>query len=153
MKDSATLELTEGQQLALDQLHRIVQASHGAVAATHVAATANRPGYVEARISVGCANLPRTGGGLRLRSVEAVTLLIPPDFPFRAPSVRTRHTRFAGAPHVNWGRHLCLYRSTATEWDPADGMYGFVNRLLDWFEAAAAGELDRPGDPLPPRTP
>lgn len=35
MKDSATLELTEGQQLALDQLHRIVQASHGAVAATH----------------------------------------------------------------------------------------------------------------------
>ncbi|SDP80589.1 E2 family protein A [Streptomyces sp. cf386] len=153
MKDSTTLELTEGQQLALDQLHRIVQASHGAVAATHVAATANRPGYVEARISVGCANLPRTEGGLRLRSVEAVTLLIPPDFPFRAPSVRTRHTRFAGAPHVNWGRHLCLYRSTATEWDPADGMYGFVNRLLDWFEAAAAGELDRPGDPLHPRTP
>ncbi|MGA5285458.1 ThiF family adenylyltransferase [Streptomyces griseoincarnatus] len=150
MKDSTTLQLTEGQQLALDQLHRIIQASQGAVAATHVAAVADRPGYVEARISVGCANLSRTEGGLRLRSVEAVTLLIPPDFPFRAPSVRTRHTRFAGAPHVNWGRHLCLYRSTATEWDPADGMYGFINRLLDWFEAAAAGELDRPGDPLHP---
>ncbi|MFE2467645.1 hypothetical protein, partial [Streptomyces mirabilis] len=31
MKDSTTLELTEGQQLALDQLHRIVQASQGSV--------------------------------------------------------------------------------------------------------------------------
>ncbi|MGV9853011.1 hypothetical protein ACWDWU_30195 [Streptomyces sp. NPDC003442] len=40
-------------------------------------------------------------------------MLIPPDFPFAAPSVRTRHSRFTGAPHVNWGRHLCLYRSTA----------------------------------------
>ncbi|MGP3637665.1 ThiF family adenylyltransferase [Streptomyces sp. 24-1644] len=148
MKDSATLELTEGQQLALDQLHRIVQASQGSVAATHVAATAD--GYVEARVSVGCANLPRTQDGLRLRSVEAITLRIPPNFPFTAPSVHTRHARFAGAPHVNWGRHLCLYRSTATEWDPADGMYGFITRLLDWFEAAAAGQLDRPGEPLHP---
>ncbi|MER7900983.1 ThiF family adenylyltransferase [Streptomyces sp. NPDC096046] len=148
MKDSTTLELTEGQQLALDQLHRIVQASRGSVAATHVAATVD--GYVEARVSVGCANLPPTQDGLRLRSVEAVTLRIPPNFPFTAPSVQTRHTRFAGAPHVNWGRHLCLYRSTATEWDPADGMYGFITRLLDWFEAAAAGQLDRPGEPLHP---
>ncbi|MER6677767.1 ThiF family adenylyltransferase [Streptomyces sp. NPDC000983] len=150
MKDRTTPELAEGQQLALDQLHRIAQASQGSVAVTHVAAFAGRPGSVEARISVGCANLPRTHGGLRLRSVEAVTLLISPDFPITAPTVQTRHTRFASAPHVNWGRHLCLYRSTATEWDPADGMYGFINRLLDWFEAAAAGELDRPGDPLHP---
>ncbi|MFJ8053695.1 ThiF family adenylyltransferase [Streptomyces luteogriseus] len=150
MKDSTTLELTEGQQLAFDQLRRIVQASQGSMAATHVTASTIRSGYVEARINISCANLPRTQGGLRLRSVEAVTLLIPPRFPFTAPSVRTRHTRFAGAPHVNWGRHLCLYRSTATEWDPADGMYGFINRLLDWFEAAAAGELDRPGEPLHP---
>ncbi|MFJ1610224.1 ThiF family adenylyltransferase [Streptomyces sp. NPDC088253] len=148
MKDSSTLDLTEGQQLALDQLHRIAQASGGTVSATHVAVTADE--YAEVRVSVGCANLPRTEDGLRLRSVEAVTLLIPPNFPFAAPSVRTRHTRFAGAPHVNWTRHLCLYRSTATEWDPADGMYGFITRLLDWFEAAAAGELDRPGDPLHP---
>ncbi|MFF4978277.1 ThiF family adenylyltransferase [Streptomyces sp. NPDC001083] len=142
------MDLTAGQRLALDQLYRIVQASHGAVEATHVAAAAD--GYVEARVSVGCANLPRTEDGLRLRSVEAVTLLIPANFPFTAPSVHTRHTRFAGAPHINWGRHLCLYRSTATEWDPADGMYGFITRLLDWFEAAAAGELDRPGEPLHP---
>ncbi|MFF3359776.1 ThiF family adenylyltransferase [Streptomyces sp. NPDC002917] len=150
MKDSTTLELTEGQQLALDQLRRIVQASTGSMAATHVTASTIRSGYLEARISISCANLPRTQSGLRLRSVEAVTLLIPPRFPFTTPSVQTRHTRFAGAPHVNWGRHLCLYRSTATEWNPADGMYGFINRLLDWFEAASAGELDRPGEPLHP---
>ncbi len=96
MKDSITLEFTEGQHLALDQLHRIVQASRGSVAATHVAAAAD--GYVEARVSVGCANLPPTQDGLRLRSVEAVTLRIPPNFPFTAPRVQTRHTRFMQRP-------------------------------------------------------
>ncbi|WDV56660.1 hypothetical protein PV963_43325 [Streptomyces coeruleorubidus] len=43
-----------------------------------------------------------------------------------------------------------MYRSPATEWDPADGMYGFITRVWDWFQAAAAGELDTPGEPLHP---
>ncbi|MYS19872.1 JAB domain-containing protein [Streptomyces sp. DvalAA-14] len=150
MNRSITVELTVGQQLALDQLDRIASASGGSVNVTHVAASADWTGHVEVRVSIGCGNLPRTPAGLRLRSVEAVTVLIPEMFPFATPSVLTRHTRFADAPHVNWGRHLCLYRSTATEWDPADGMYGFIGRLLDWFVAAAAGELDRPGEPLHP---
>ncbi|WP_330280847.1 hypothetical protein [Streptomyces sp. NBC_00588] len=34
-------------------------------------------------------------------------------------------------PHVVWARYPCLYRSTATERDPADGMYGFITRMLD----------------------
>lgn len=150
MSDRTTTAVTAGQHLALDQLRQITDSDRG-VFLSHVdTAPAAPTGFVEARISVGCAGLPRVEGGLRLRSEEPVTLYIPPDFPFEVPLVHTRHKRFAGAPHVVWARFPCLYRSTATEWDPADGMYGFITRLLDWFKAAAAGELDAPGEPLHP---
>ncbi|MFI8301760.1 hypothetical protein ACIGCZ_38360 [Streptomyces nigra] len=72
---------------------------------------------------------PRAEGGLRLRSEEPVTLYIPPGFPFEVPLVYTRHSRFAGAPHVVWARFPCLYRSTATEWDPTDGRHVRVHHL------------------------
>ncbi|MFD7461101.1 MULTISPECIES: ThiF family adenylyltransferase [unclassified Streptomyces] len=152
MSDPVSTAVTAGQHLALDQLRQIAGSRHGGVFLTHVdTAPAHAPaGCVEARISVGCAGLPRAENGLRLRSEEPVTLYIPRDFPFEVPWVYTRHRRFAGAPHVVWARYPCLYRSTATEWDPADGMYGFITRLLDWFRAAAAGELDAPGEPLHP---
>lgn len=101
MKDSTTLELTEGQQLALDQLHRIVQASRGSVAATHVAATAD--GYVEARVSVSCAHLPPTQDGLRLRSVEAAAT-DPPHLLRGNAARRLRQTRhLGGAPFPSRG--------------------------------------------------
>ena len=140
MSDRTTTAVTAGQQLALDQLRQITGSARGGVFLAHVdTAPAKAPtGFVEARISVGCAGLSRAEGGLRLRSEEPVTLYIPPDFPFEVPLVYTRHSRFAGAPHVVWAHFPCLYRSTATEWDPADGMYGFITRLLDWFRAAAA---------------
>ncbi|MGW1395701.1 ThiF family adenylyltransferase [Streptomyces nigra] len=152
MSDPTSTAVTAGQHLALDQLRQIAGSRHQGVFLTHVdTAPANAPtGCIEARISVGCAGLPRAENGLRLRSEEPVTLYIPRDFPFEIPWVYTRHRRFAGAPHVVWARYPCLYRSTATEWDPADGMYGFITRLLDWFRAAAAGELDAPGEPLHP---
>lgn len=151
MNHSTTPEaLTDGQQLAVDQLHQIADASQGSIRVTHVAPSKTRNGHIEVRVTLDCSNLPRTDAGLRLRSREPVTLLIPADFPFAYPHVRTRHTRFAGAPHVNWARNLCMYRSAATEWDPADGMYGFITRLLDWFEAAATGQFDTPGEPLHP---
>ncbi|MFI1035524.1 ThiF family adenylyltransferase [Streptomyces sp. NPDC020951] len=152
MSERTSTAITAGQQLALDQLRQITGSERGGVFLTHVdRAPAKAPtGFVEARISVGCAGLPSAQGGLRLRSEEPVTLYIPPDFPFKVPLAYTRHTRFADAPHVVWVRFPCLYRSEATEWDPADGMYGFITRLLDWFKAAAAGELDAPGEPLHP---
>ncbi|MGV9843421.1 ThiF family adenylyltransferase [Streptomyces fungicidicus] len=151
MSDRTTTAVTAGQQLALDQLRQITGSARGGVFLAHVdTAPAAPKGFVEARISVGCAGLSRAEGGLRLRSEEPVTLYIPPDFPFETPMAYTRHSRFAGAPHVVWAHFPCLYRSTATEWDPADGMYGFITRLLDWFRAAAAGELDPPGEPLHP---
>lgn len=143
---------TPGQQLAITQLERIAAANNALELGriTPADPADGFPGWIEARLGVDCSTLSRTPAGLHFKRREAITLLIPPTFPFAVPQVRTAHTRFAGAPHVNWARHLCMYRSPATEWDPADGMYGFITRVWDWFQAAAAGELDTPGEPLHP---
>ncbi len=58
--------------------------------------------------------------------------------------------RWKGTPHVQWGNSLCLYQSIEAEWNPSDGMYGFLERLLVWLEAAAKGELDPIGAPVHP---
>jgi integrative and conjugative element protein (TIGR02256 family) len=93
-------------------------------------------------MSIDCAGVKHAPSGVRLRRRERVSLLVPRDFPFAYPRVRTLHRRFAGVPHVQWGTTLCLYQSPATEWDPADGMFGFLHRLLTWLTRAASGELD-----------
>ena len=85
-----------------------------------------------------------------MRPRERLTIGVPEQFPFAIPFVRTLHVRWAGTPHVQWGRLLCLYVSPSAEWNPADGMAGFIERLLLWLERAAAGELDAPGEPLHP---
>lgn len=140
---------TAGQQLALTQLQSIAAAGDAVrVLAVRPATTPGGP--AQADLSLDCSDLPRTQAGLTLRRREQITVDIPAAFPYAAPLVRTRHTRFADAPHVNWGRYLCMYRSPSTEFDPADGMYGFVTRVLDWFQAAAAGELDGPGEAIHP---
>jgi proteasome lid subunit RPN8/RPN11 len=145
-------QATRGQQLAVAQLERITAANRALELGriTLADASGGYPGWIEARLGVDCSTLPRTPAGLHFKRRETITLLIPPAFPFAVPEVWTAHTRFAGAPHVNWARHLCMYRSPTTEWDPADGMYGFITRVWDWFQAAAAGELDTPGEPLHP---
>ncbi|MDX3586626.1 ThiF family adenylyltransferase [Streptomyces europaeiscabiei] len=152
MSESLLPTATPGQQLAVTQLERIA-ATNRALELGRITTADEASGYpdwIEARLGMDCSTLLRTPAGLHFKRREAITLLIPPRFPFAVPQVRTAHTRFAGAPHVNWARYLCMYRSPATEWDPADGMYGFITRVWDWFQAAAAGELDTPGEPLHP---
>ena len=70
MSDRTTTAVTAGQQLALDQLRQITGSARGGVFLAHVdTAPAKAPtGFVEARISVGCAGLSRAEGGLRLRT-------------------------------------------------------------------------------------
>ncbi len=48
------------------------------------------------------------------------------------------------------GSELCLYRSPAIEWNPGDGIYGYLDRLLDWLDRASAGQLDPAGEPVHP---
>lgn len=138
--------LANGQHEALDELQRIASSN----TALQIVRYWRRPEYLFVDISLDCSNLQPKENGLRLRPRERLTIGIPPQFPFVIPFVRTPHTRWAEIEHVQWGRVLCLYLSPATEWNPSDGMAGFIERLVLWLERAAAGELDAPGEPLHP---
>lgn len=141
--------MTDGQQRALWQLKLIAQEKPGVfdVEAVHP------PTAEDVRLSVivglRVGELPAAVGGVQLRAREEFRLIIPRDFPFTKPEVFVDHRRFAGRPHVQWSKYLCLYQS-ATEWNASDGMFGLVQRICDWLTKAAANQLDPDGQPLHP---
>jgi integrative and conjugative element protein (TIGR02256 family) len=139
--------LTDGQRLALDHLSAMAETGDAieVVAVTEPAATGETL-TVEITMRCGFGHHPT---GVAIRARERFSIEIQEGFPFTYPTVTVSHLRWAGTPHVQWGRQLCLYQ-TASEWEPSDGMFGFVNRLLLWLERAAAGELDPIGGPLHP---
>jgi integrative and conjugative element protein (TIGR02256 family) len=143
----AAPHLTTGQHQAIAELRRIAAAGREL---DIVDEAAGLHGYHLIDVSVDCSNLRPMVDGVRMRPRERLTIAIPQRFPFAIPVVETPHTRWADVPHVQWGRRLCLYRSESTEWNPSDGMAGFVERLMSWLERAAARELDAPGEPLHP---
>ena len=141
---------TRGQLDAIEQLREVERASSGAVEIQRVSETPEATGWLPVEFSVLCRELDRRAGGLPLRDRERFVVLIPPDFPFELPSVWTTHRRFSGHPHVQWGRYLCLYQSTETEWDASDGMFGFLARLNQWLTQGALNEFEPVGAPLHP---
>jgi hypothetical protein len=142
--------VTEGQRLAVDQIHAVEAAGGGVLKVLAVAHAGSQGEWVRVDASAGCEHHQVGPGGLALEPRERLVIWIPSGFPFRRPEVWTEHTRFAGHPHVQWGRHLCLYQAPSTEWDPSDGMYGFLERLDSWLDHAARGELDPVGAALHP---
>ena len=132
---------------AAEQLAEIADASGGTVQ-LHRAEQPNG-GYGRFHISIRFDGIPRTDTGLRVRARESFVVVIPPTFPYRHPIVRTIHQRFAGFPHVQWRRQLCLFGSSA-DWHPEDGMYGFITRLDAWIRDAAINNLDPDDAPLHP---
>lgn len=141
--------MTEGQEWALAQLKDIEAASPALQIVTVTPPTADRATLV-VEISIDCSNYERAKKGLPLLDRETFVLSIPAGFPLRRPEVGTKDKRFAGFPHVQWGRHLCLYQAPDTEWHPEEGMFGFMERLEVWLKAGALGELDPIGLPLHP---
>ena len=139
---------TAGQKLALDQLAEVAARSNGALE-VRGEPEETESGSLRLRLSLATRQY-RKPGGLTFRDRERLILLIPPSFPFSAPSLFFAHTRFNGAAHVQWGRSICLYQSSEVEWQPADGMFGFLERVDTWFKAAGAGELDPEDAPLHP---
>ncbi len=145
---------TPGQRQALDELRKVAEADPTAIEILRV----GRPvpsGSLPILVSLGTAEAAggdaiATGPRGRVRARERFIIDVPPDFPFAPPRVWTEHDRFAGLPHVQWRRYLCLYISPTTEWQPADGMFGFLDRLLLWVARAAEGTLDPAGEPLHP---
>lgn len=142
-------ELSRGQQLALLQLDDIVANSNGALEVLKPAAESEAKGYIWVLLSLETKDY-RTGNGLAFRDRERISLYIHRDFPFKKPDVSFTHTRFIGAPHVQWGKSICLYQSGETEYDPSDGMFGFFDRVEQWMRAAGKGELDPDDAPLHP---
>lgn len=101
-------------------------------------------------VSLDTHGLNHAPGGIRIRQREKFEVWVPSTYPFTPPSVKVPHRRWGGTPHVQWGRHLCLYAAPSVEWNPGDGLRGLFDRLADWLENAAAGTLDPEGQPLHP---
>lgn len=144
------MELSDGQRVALDQLQRVAATDDAAIRIIAVEEKGNADDYLVVDISLDCRHYEQKKGGIPLHARESIRLTIPPSFPFATPSVWTAHTRFLGHPHVQWGNYLCLYQSTATQWIPSRGMFGFLEQLDEWFRKAAINELDDPEGPLHP---
>lgn len=92
-------------------------------------------------ISIRTADIPQVQGGLPVKEVEDFDLILPPT-PAAPPWVQTRHTRFAGTPHVLEGNRLCIYLDPTREWDPRAGIASVVNRLWEWITDATANKFD-----------
>ena len=142
--------LSKGQRVALEQLRRISDTARSPLRILGDQETATSNGTLHVNVTVDCRHYARTDGGLRFHSREGFILSVPAGFPFEAPSISTAHTRFIGFPHVEWGRHLCLYVSPETQWVLSKGMFGFMAQLDDWLRRAARNELDDPEGPLHP---
>ena len=142
--------MTSGQELALEQLREIEAASSGTLRIISSGTPESETDQYSLTVSVTCSGMPKAAGGLPLRGKERLVIGIPAGFPFQIPGVDASHTRWAAFPHVQWMRHLCLYQSPSTEWNPSDGMYGFVQRLDEWLRQGAMGQLDPIGEPLHP---
>lgn len=143
---------TRGQRLAVKQVEALCAVAPDAVELI----SAEQPPastVLLLDLSLDLSGLPHAPGGIRVRPRERFRILVFDDFPYTVPSVWTWHGRWAGTPHVQWRRSLCLYQAPSTEWDPGDGMRGLLDRLRQWLEKAARGDLDPDGQPLhPPAT-
>jgi predicted acylesterase/phospholipase RssA len=141
---------TPGQELAIRQLRSIELASPLGLEIVDIGEPSAENPRMWARISLDCAGVPLEPAGIRLRERERISIGIDPDFPYDYPATWVRHGRWSGTPHVQWRRFLCLYAAPAVEWNPAGGMYSYIERLFQWLERAAAGSLDPKGAPLHP---
>ena len=142
--------LTAGQRLAVDQLSEIVDRSDDAVEILRGPCLSGNGRTVVIDIVLDCTGLASAPDGLRLRARETFTFEISPAFPFVIPQVSVPHTRWAGIPHVQWQKIICLYAAPSVEWLPSDGMRGLLDRLILWLRRAATGQLDPEGQPLHP---
>ena len=144
------MALSEGQRTALEQLRRIADTDRSPVRVIGVDESDDPGASLRADITLDCTGHEHLDGGLPLHDREGITLLVPADFPFVAPSAYTAHTRFLGFAHVQWGRWLCLYQSPDTQWIPSQGMFGLLEQLNEWLRRGARNELDHPEGPLHP---
>ncbi|UAL30447.1 ThiF family adenylyltransferase [Nocardioides rotundus] len=132
---------------AVTQLHELASVSDGAIEV--VGSWETKAGLV-VDVSLDTRGIETKGQGIKVRNRERFQFVIDDAYPYRPPWVWVSHARWAGTPHVQWKRHLCLYAAPSVEWNPAEGMRGLIERLMSWLRAAAEATLDPDGQPLHP---
>lgn len=93
------------------------------------------------RLRLRTSDLVGRPGGVTLRDPEEFVVTVGPSG-LLPPWTGVDHLRFLSHAHVLMGRHLCLYLDPSREWDPHRGFGGFLDRLRDWLQDAAAGAFD-----------
>ena len=141
---------SEGQAWAINQLNEIARASAGTFEVIEILEPTEEGKEIALTISVYCSGFPHKQGGIPLKVREKLRVNIPWAFPLSRPNAHFTHKRYGDFPHVQWGNSICLYQAPDVEWQPAQGMFGFMQRLNDWLKAGAAAELDPIGMPLHP---
>jgi integrative and conjugative element protein (TIGR02256 family) len=140
--------VNDGQRLALRQLEAIAAGGEG----LEIVSMRELDGDLDLlllEVSLDCGGFEHRSPGIRLHERERLKIVVGPKFPWNEPSVWATHNDWAGTPHVQWSRSLCLYQASA-EWRAEDGLFGFLDRLELWLRRAAVGELDPAGAPLHP---
>jgi integrative and conjugative element protein (TIGR02256 family) len=141
---------SSGQSWALKQLEDISAKSNGTLEIVEITEPTETDTHLRVSVSIDCSSYFRAEGGIPFRSRERLLISIAPEFPLDIPKLRFTHSDYGGYPHVQWGNSICLYQSPETEWQPNDGMFGFVLRVDEWFRAGAANQLEPIGQPLHP---
>ena len=140
--------MEQGHTLARDQLQEIADASEGSFEKR--GETIDSSGaYITFEVTLPFQGIKRMPSGIPVNARERFLILVHNKFPFKKPIVYVPHRRFAGFPHVQGIRFLCLYQSLS-DWKPEAGMYGFIERLDQWIHAAALDQLDPEEAPLHP---
>ena len=131
-------ELADAQRAAVEEVQRFTDSSDQ----MRLVAAGERRGCAVLSIEIDTSEFVRRTGGLQAQPLERVTVLVAPSYPATPPLAAVEHMRWAGFPHVLQGRRLCIYLDPNAEWDPTRGMYGFLQRLWEWFEDAIGGRFD-----------
>lgn len=142
--------MTEGQRLALEQLQAVAERADGGLEILNITDEAYGGNSIEVELLLDCSQKVAAAGGIQLKRKELLVVVIPSEFPYKLPSTLVRHSRFAGLPHVQFMRHLCLYQAPNSEWNIDDGMFGYLERLNIWLDHAASGQLNPSGEALHP---
>ncbi|TCK19647.1 ThiF family protein [Ancylobacter aquaticus] len=141
---------SEGQAWAVAQLGEITAVSPEAFELLEIIDPARENEGMTVVVSVNCKPFERREGGIPLKARERLRISVPWDFPLDRPTVNFTHDRYGAFAHVQWGSSICLHQAPDVEWQATRGMFGFMQRLGEWLEAGAAGELDPVGMPLHP---
>ena len=140
--------MEQGHTLARDQLQEIADASEGSFEKRGETIDSSSA-YITFEVTLPFQGIKRVPSGIPVNARERFLILVHNKFPFKKPVVYVPHRRFAGFPHVQGIRFLCLYQSLS-DWKPEAGMYGFIERLDQWIHAAALDQLDPEEAPLHP---